>query len=518
MSSNLDRVRGFTSLVGLVVGCRLGLGLLWVGWVVVAGCGPVGDTDERPVGGGPAAGRAGSVVQNVIVVALDTLRSDRREVYGYGRPTSPNLAALARRSVVFDRVQAQSAQTAPSHASLFTSEYVGAHGVRNVHGGSSEMRKLPPGVRTLAEVAAGAGWETAAFVSGGNLTRGMDMHRGFSAWDERNEDASLRIDRLLEWIEAPGRGRFLALLHTYQTHAPYLPPAELVPEFTDPAYQGPLRPRLERYLGLSQQEAWAGAVGPDYWEGMLEYSDEDVRFLSDLYDAEIAYLDAQVRRIMEVALIGERARDTLLVVVSDHGEEFRDHGKFQHDQVYQELVNVPLIMRLPTDLEREGWTGRVATPVELIDVAPTIVELLGLPVPEDWSGRSLVPVMRPSTRDGALDADRAVYCELTLDPGPKTYRSVLWDGWKYIHARQLDLEVEWEWLFDLDADPGERRNLVDSASDDVQSRLGLLRELVARRTAEDGARRNELGEAGLELLDEAIRRELEQLGYMGGGR
>jgi arylsulfatase A-like enzyme len=470
-------------------------------------------------------------VRNVVIVSIDTLRSDRLEAYGYVAPTSPNLSALARRSVLFASAQAQASQTAPSHASLFTSEYAGAHGIVNVHGRAEAMPTLPEGVTTLAEVAASAGLETAAFVSGGNLTQGMAMDRGFALWDERNEDVSGRVAALMKWMADPARGRFLALVHTYQVHAPYVPPRDEASRFTDPGYDGPLRGRYERYLELPPAVAWAGGVGADYWEGMLDFTEEDVAYLSDLYDAEIAYTDRALRPLLEALLTGERAADTALVVLSDHGEEFLDHGKYQHDQVFEELVHVPLLVRLPSVLERGGWRGRVEAPVELVDVAPTVAELLGVDGSvHGWSGRSLVGLMRPPVGEGAAGSrgtpapgggagaraeagERARFSELVVGPGPKRYRSVTWQGWKYIHAHQVDVDVSWEWLFDLRADPEERVNHIEAEDGESAGMRRLLRDRLAAHTRACEERAALIGETGSAEVSDAMREELLQLGY-----
>lgn len=485
----------------------------------LAGCSseaPAGDGDDPAMverGGDPAA----RLVENVIVVSLDTLRADRLETYGYRRPTSPNLTALARRSVVFERAQAQAPQTAPSHASLFTSQHVGTHGIRNVHSGDFELYRVPDGLTMLAEVLQENNVETGGFVSGGNLTRKMGMDRGFDVWDETNEDVRGRIDALITWMLRPERERFFAFVHTYQVHAPYLPPREVYPQFVDEAYDGPLRARLERYLDLPPAQAWAGGVGPDYWEGMLSFTDGDVRFLSDLYDAEIAYLDQELRRLMEVLFGSELAGNTALIVLADHGEEFKDHGKFQHDQVFEELVHVPLMVRLPGPLERAGWKGRVGAPAELIDVAPTVAELMGLEVDAQmpWRGESLVPLLGPD-RAAVSGDDRAQFAEMVVDPGPKLHRTVTWRGWKYIHVYQVNIDHTWEWLFDLGADPDEQRNLIASNDATAKAMLTALRERLDAYTLENQERAANAGPRGSVGVDDAMRKALEGLGYVGG--
>ena len=488
----------------------------------VASLGPKGVAPvapgSTPSGLGSSRGSGEGLVRNVVLVSIDTCRADRLGAWGYPKPTSINLDAVCGRSVQFRRAQAQSAQTAPSHAALFTSLYGGTHGIVNVHGSSAEMPTLPAGVVTLAEGARKGGLQTAAFVSGGNLTKGMGMDRGFETWDERNEDVSGRVDSLLGWLEAHGREPFVALLHTYQVHAPYVPPKQFAERFVDASYDGPLRATYERYLGLSAEEAFRLGAGPDYWPAsMLDYTDADVRFLSDLYDGEIAYVDSQLRRLLEVLLKAPYADTTAIVILADHGEEFRDHGRFQHDEVYEELVHVPLLVKLPTPLERKGWSGPVETPVELVDVAPTIVELLGLPSPgELWVGRSLTGLLDGATRPAAEKAEeRPRFSRLTRDPGPQTYACVTWRGWKYIRRHQQDKDITWEQLFDLRSDPGEKNDLSKSDDPAVVSVRDNLKKALRSHEQREAAMITLVGAAGTGTIDDAKRAELQGLGYTG---
>lgn len=502
----------------------------WVSVLGLAGAMLAACSDERPRVAEPVRPAATplppvgpALVRNALIISIDTLRADRLQAYGASRDTSPNLAALGQRGVVFTRAQAQSAQTAPSHASLLTSTYGETHGIINVHGDTSVMRGLPPGLITLADVASRDGIQTAAFVSNGNLTRAMGMNRGFALWDEKNEDVTGRIDACRSWMSEPDRGRFLALVHTYQVHAPYVPPREIAERFIDKSYSGPLLSRLQRYWPMSWQEQWAGGVGEDYWAGMLEFSKDDVRFLSDLYDGEIAYTDSVLRKLLQELATGPRAADTAVIVLSDHGEEFMDHGKYQHDQLFQELIHVPLMMSVPAVSTQMRWTGNVDAPVELVDVAPTVAELLGVDARgAGWEGRSLVPLLDPLRRASAVDADRAQFSELTLDPAPKIgrkqYRTVTWHGWKYIHGYQPDIDHTFEYLFDLNQDPGERVNRLADTSAEAAEMLAKLKQLLEEHRVHCLAQAAKAGEAAGVSVDEEMRRNLEQLGYTGGDR
>jgi len=481
-----------------------------------AGCG--GESAAEPGAAGAAGKKPERLLRGVVLVSIDTLRADRLGFNGYERETTLNLDALARRSVVFGEARSQASQTAPSHASLFTSTYVGAHGIYNVHSDDTHVPVLPPGVVTLAEALSAAGIETAAFVSGGNLTRSMGMDRGFGVWDEHNEDVSGRVEALLHWLSGRGDTLFFALMHTYQVHAPYVPQRELADKLTEPAYQGELRATYERYLAMPPQEAWTKGVGPDYWgRDMVDYTDEDVRFLSDLYDGEIAHVDAALRRLLATVLTGPLGGDVGLIVLADHGEEFHDHGKFQHDQLFDELVRVPLVIHPGNILERQGWKGRVDEPVALVDVAPTIADLLGVdPADERWSGRSLVPLLRPETRTAAVARDDApLFSELVREHGQHEYRSITWHGWKYIRHRQINIDKTWEHLFDLGTDPLERKNLAERPDGDAPAQLARLRQQLDEFEARNVETRARLGKAESVELSPEKRAELDGLGYTG---
>ncbi|HEX5011997.1 MAG TPA: sulfatase-like hydrolase/transferase [Planctomycetota bacterium] len=485
--------------------------------LILASCG--GDSPAPPAAAPKAPAAPTARVRGVLLVSIDTLRQDRLGLYGYGRSTSLNLDGLARRATVFDGARAQASQTAPSHASVFTSTFAGEHGIYNVHAEDAQWPTLPPGVTTLAEDLQGAGVLTAAFVSGGNLTKKMEMNRGFDVWDERMEDVSGRVDALLHWLRGVGDRPFFALLHTYQVHAPYVPPKDRADAFTDPAYQGPLRATYERYLAMPMAEAFALGVGEDYWgKEMIDYTDADVKFLSDLYDGEIAYVDGELRRAYEAVVKGPRAADTAIIVFGDHGEEFRDHGKFQHDQVFDELVHVPLLIDAGGALERQGWKGRVARAVQLVDLAPTIAELLGVAAPTDrWEGHSLVPLLQPETRADAEGRDAPpVFSELTREHGTQDYHAITWHGWKYILHRQPSIGKAWEHLFHLEMDPGEKINLIDSTDAAPTQALAGLRAQLQAFTERNAAVRSHLGEsAGAEMSPED-KQALKSLGYVGG--
>ena len=487
-----------------VAPCRIGERNPWVRLAIAAiaigGC--ADDAADSP------ADRGVPSVENVLVVCVDTLRADRLGLYGYGPPTSPAIDRFFAPGVVFDQARSASPHTAPSHATLFTSLYPTAHDVVNDRTEGRDAGALPDGVVTLAEVLRDAGFETAGFVSGGNLSKRWRADRGFSTWDEKLEGFDRRIDAFLEWLGRRQDRRFFALLHTYQVHAPYLPPPDLVERFTDASYDGPMRERVERMTASGDTGAARLGDTRDYWGDRHTFDDDDVAFLSGLYDAEIALTDREFARLIDRLEAGGHLDRTLVVLLSDHGEEFMDHGRFAHDQVFEELLHVPLLLRFPD--ESGVAARRVNGVVELLDVAPTLVDLVGLPAPRPWAGMSL----RPAIQTPAEPRGRPSFAELMTNPGPRVGVAVRSGRFKLIDIEQRGTEHRWRYLFDLSKDPAERNNLFDSNDPSHVQARRRLREEIRRRRALDLEMRGLMGGA-LErgVLDPDDAEALEQLGY-----
>jgi arylsulfatase A-like enzyme len=311
---------------------------------------------------------------NVLLVSLDTLRA--RSVSAYGSPRKTTDAfdrLLAAPGALFEQAIAPFPNTFPSHMSLFTGLYARSHGVTSL-----VFHRLAPEWRTLAEVLQAARYATAAFTENGFLRAEAGFRRGFGRYVEEKSpvhsdqgEIASTFGQGLAWLREHRDVPFFLFLHTYQVHWPYLPPEDYRAYFVDGS-----RPP-------------AGAA-------------------ADLlaYEQEVRYTDDHLRDVLgELELLGLADR-TLVVVTSDHGEEFGEHGqRFHNFQLYGEVLRVPLAMRLPGSIPA-GL--RVSAPVSLVDVMPTILDLLGLPVPPGLDGSSLVPLLRvpPAPFEG-----RAVFAE-----------------------------------------------------------------------------------------------------------
>jgi arylsulfatase A-like enzyme len=493
--------------------------------------------------GGPAGPRPDGLPPNLLVVVLDTLRPDHLGLYGNPRPTSPNLDALARECVVFENAQSVAPWTAPSLISLVTSLRPDVHRVV----GFPNPGRLDEKVTTLAEVLSAAGYETAAFTEGGYAKAEFGLGQGFDTFPENAGDREgngsnmihpsrieQNLDRAVDWLEDHRDRPFFMLFHTYEVHEPYLAPpagAERIRPGWDPdaehpavadavrhwnrdrtlsdeefelilrhAYHCQLRdaPRVED----SQAMLASGLVPGREAEWLAAHPDFSA-WLRDLYDAELAWTDEALGRLWKALDALDLRRDTVIVLVSDHGEALGDHGEVTHGMnLHEELLHVLLAI---CGVGPDRGPRRVPDVVASIDVMPTVLELLGV---EDDAGvrqgRSLVPLMRGEHLPPAPAVGTALS---TAEPG--RMHSLRTGRWRLT----LDAKTGRATLYDHDRGPEEALNAAGGRPD-------VVRELRARLAALIEADRA-LGErlaldAGGAELDAGTRRELEALGYVDG--
>lgn len=345
----------------------------------------------------------------VLLVSLDTLRRDRMSLYGYERDTTPALAAwAARRAVVFERALAAAPWTLPSHTSLLTGQYPFRHGV-------VVTGPLPRGITLLAERFREAGYHTRASTVGPILSAGYGFDRGFEEFRTRAyvtekplEELNEGVDEAIEFLSRRGSEPFFYFLHTYEAHGPY---HRRQPFHDVMAGTGVASEPEERALN-----AVVGVPAPGFQtRGRLELWPPDPEHPVDLdasmkpaldlaYDSGVAYLDSEMGRLLEaIERLGLDSR-TIVVITSDHGESLFDSGRIGHNDLVPEVLDVPLLIAAP-GAGRAG--SRVAMPVSGVDVAPTLLELAGLEVPDTVDGRSLLPLLegRPAEQRRLLAYD-----------------------------------------------------------------------------------------------------------------
>jgi len=427
---------------------------------------------------------------NVLVLSIDALRADHLGCYGYARPTSPNLDALARRGVLFERAISTAPWTLPSYGTLFTGLEPGRHraGVSTVREAAfgtdrdapnGDYEALSAECATLAGLLAERGYSTAGFVSNPFLDSVTRIDSGFGAWTQYLNRAEAGVDLAESWIGAQGRAPWFLFLHLLDPHGPYVPP---------PPYD-------ERFAGRSF------ASVPNYPPTLdeLRAVEPDAamkELLVDFYDGEIAYVDAQVARLFAFLDARGLTENTLIVLHADHGEEFWEHGSCEHGlTLFDETLHVPLAFVMPGRL-RPGL--RVAQRTSTVDVFPTILELVGAAAPKGLDGRSLVPLL-----DGQPLAPRPCVSEATLY-GPRELKASSIGSERFI----TDGAAGNLW-FDLATDSLVKSDRTAEKSARVRDLRAVLVER-ARRTREGSGTRSPAE------FDRDRRQDLEKLGYPGG--
>ena len=426
--------------------------------------------------GGSPVDRAPARRPNVVLYVVDTVRADRLGVYGYGKPTSPRLDAFAADAVLFENAWAQSSWTRPAVASLFTGLLPPAH--RTV----DRRSVLPEDAVTLAEILAANGYEGLGLVRNPNVGRAFGFAQGFTRFrsEDRERDETM-LERVRLWLDErqDAEAPFFLFLHAIDPHGPYDP----APEFEEMFDAGgaPAHYRTVRYLlGLNRGDV---EPGPDTAEA-----------LSRLYDAEVAQNDRAFGELLDELEDRGLVEDTAVIYLSDHGEEFAEHGRWEHGlSLYEEVLRVPLVMRLPGVAPR-----RVEEPAQHVDVLPTLLGYLGIEAPPT-DGRDLLAARRRG--DAPLD----VYTHLDVD-GHRA-ASVMRGRYKLV-LPQSPSQGTAPMLFDLEADPGELEDLAADRPDIVERMLALLAE---RNLAGEIESAEEIED---DELDEDVRRRLRALGYV----
>jgi arylsulfatase A-like enzyme len=409
--------------------------------------------------------RARGEVPDVVLIVIDTIRTQNLSSFGHGRATSPALDALARKSARFTRAYSQAPWTTPSVASLLTSRYPTTLGIRQLRS------TLPQELLLLPELLHDAGWTTGAVVSHDFCSSRWGFDQGYDFFDDSNAQGHAEVsspgvtELALRFLEDHEEDALFLFLHYFDPHYAYVEHEGF--EFPEPpgGYHGPVR---------------SGMVFRSL-ERMAELLNErDIAELLRIYDSEVAFTDHWLGRVLDRLRAQERFENAIVVVTGDHGEAFLEHGALGHTRfLYEELVNVPLLLKLP------GMAPRVVErPVELVDVYPTILDALGMAHPPGLVGRSLL----------AEDEDpRPVFTETSRT---NELRAVIEGNTKLI----LDLESERFELYELASDPGEQRDLADSEPERAAELVATLREWMARVAPESAGTERELSPEERERL------------------
>ena len=429
------------------------------------------------------------------MIAVDSLRADRLGCYGYDRPTTPFIDAFAGGSAVFDNCYAPSIPTQPSFTCTFTGQWPTTHGIVAHRGRSALCERAP----FLPEFLQRAGYATAAV---DNLAAHHKpwFARGFDVCLNPREAGSypecFRFNELaVEWLKAHGREPFFLFVHYWDPHTPYMPPVAYRNLFYagDPTVEnrGSLDEFYRRPLRSWWPSGWLGRMASE-WPDAAGAQITDVGFVRSQYDAEVRCVDDGIRELLGAIETLGIAEETAVFIFSDHGEELGEHGVyFDHHGLYESDIRVPLIVRWP-GVEVDG--RRIRSLAQHTDLAPTVLDGAGLPVPRGMDGRSLLPFIH-----GGSDREEG---ELLLSQECTWMAkwAVCEGGWKLIAALEPDFYGNpMRELYDLDRDPQEQRNLARELPDKTREMGDILAAELSRRLARAGRNRDPVEAHGITL-------------------
>jgi len=414
---------------------------------------------------------------NIILISIDALRADHLSCYGYHRNTSPNIDQLASQGVLFKNSFSQATWTLPSHASIFLSQYVWRHKVDNPD------KRMGNSFTTLAEILRDRNYTTCAFVGGGFLLPQFGLNRGFETY-KFGKFASL--EKCLGWLESVKDKKFFLFIHASDVHAPYNPPSPYFDLYTKGGCEG-------EHLRTSK-----GIIPPEKLDASKKLTPEEIDYIMAVYDGGINYVDDQLEKIFEKLNQMGIDNNTIIILTADHGEAFKEHGRFQHGyKPYIEEVHVPLIIKGP-GIPRNGIYENY---VQHIDIVPTIFEILNIPQRKEMQGRSLLPLMN----NCEIEEDFKTYSF-----GPDKHKpqclfsmSLRTKEWTYI-MNQNGLDE----LYDRINDPKEHNNIIEKKPLIAQKLEKELEDFIVL-TSEGKPQVAEKFH-----IDEELKEQLKSLGYL----
>ncbi len=403
---------------------------------------------------------------NVVFVSFDALQAAHVSCLGYPRKVTPNIDSVASEGYNFRNAISVSSWTVPSSMTWFTGVYPSEHRLVNKYAvynppttKFADLRDLAPHLITLADTLKENGYSTGGFTGNAGVSGGFGYEQGFDEYYyEKGKFGRMdqSIPKALEWLKENKDKKFFLFLHGYDVHGQSTPPGGFDYRFVDKGYDG-------RYLGAELEQELLREEGLE--KGSVEMRPEDVKFWRAIYDEKIQRVDAKFKGFLDEMKNLGLMEKTIFVLTADHGTEFHEHGRFDHGfTLYQELIHVPLVIRLPGGTKEIAIDDRISS----VDLMPTILDLLEVSPNErlrrQMRGKSLVPAMKGEK------VDRPIFSE--TDYREYTYkRSIIDDeGWKLIYT----LENKTRELYNLKNDPKELTNLVDqqpSKADELQQQL-----------------------------------------------
>jgi len=443
---------------------------------------------------------------NIILISLDTLRADHLSCYGYERETSPHIDEFAAANRVFKNAYSPAPWTLPAHGSVFTGLYPSFHDAYIPPDYTGIVDALNPSNYTLAEMLKDAGYDTAGFASCVFVGEEYGFGQGFDIYDESwKYSASEITQKGIDWLEGRGEKPFFLFLHFMDIHN-YESPPPFDHMYVNSEYDGKLKDA--HFSSLSRNEYY-------------RLSEEDLSYARAKYDGAIRYVDAKLAELFNALKKQEKFDSTFIIVFSDHGEEFWEHGGTGHSYtLYNELLKVALIIKLPGKWQSSAGNNRINDNVALIDIVPTLLDYLGLKLKDaKLQGISLRKIIEGESEE---KEKRYLFAEASCHFNE---RAVFSGGWKYINNRVVPADLlnprlflvncrsifnfGRNELFRIDRDPCEKDNLIDSCQGEEKLLENKLAEYLLK--SQEPALR---GQETVKKLDDTSKRDLKALGYL----
>jgi arylsulfatase A-like enzyme len=382
---------------------------------------------------------------NVILITISSLRADHVSCLGYTRDTTPNFDAFAGENILFRNAFATSGWMMPAHGSIFTSLYPTLHGATHID------KSLGDEHFTLAEILSDNGYHCAGFCCNPRLDREHGFAQGFDLYDDysvsimleslafgdkesvdinRQRTNALINDAAFRWLQNNTHRPFFMFIHYYDNHWDYLPPSPYSERY-DPDYNGPIDGTQ-----IAREPLFSNPP-----------SKRDIQHIIALYDGEVKQTDNDLGEILNVLQDTGVSDNSIIIIMGDHGEQFYEHGHTSHQGIYEELIHVPLVVSIPSVRAK---CKTIDSLVSQVDILPTILDYLQIPAPEQYSGKSLRPLIEMREKS----VNEYISAEYTGGAVPDCYavRSI-----RYKYCQEAESEA---FGYDLAKDSGEQKRMV----------------------------------------------------------
>lgn len=444
-----------------------------------------------------SAPRTPSLPLSIVIIAVDSLRADHLGCYGYPENTTPQLDKSSKRAVLFSEAYTNATKTTPSLVSLFTSLYPSVHDVRQIN---MKRTKLNEKIPLLAEILTKQGYNCKASTGGANAGQAFGLGRGFMTYNEqdlliKDNDFSRINTEISPWINAQLESDkpFFYFIHTYRPHSPYLPPKPYHRIF-DPDYSGTI-------ISTSEQLPQSHSINQKkknklFWKSISNLTD-DIHHLKALYDGEIRYTDKFIAHVLSSIDRKRFEKKVILIVLADHGQEFLEHGRCLHsNSLYDELLHIPLLLQLPGTTMQGVIKESSAS---IVDVMPTVLQLLGLTVNSPMQGKNLFQIPQKKNSENYVYAETSMKNDL--------HQCVRTQQFKLISTSKPQSQM----LYYLTGDSGEQDNIIDKI--EMKSIVLKLNNILDNQTQNNQVLKTNFGKSIPLELSKMEKKQLKTMGY-----